>query len=74
MFILLHFIFELLILLFLLPKINIHFYYIIFWLLIIFLFVSFYITNKSDPGFLEANDNLTWLQMVENKIHINEYC
>ena len=74
MFIFLHFIFELLILLFLLPKINIHFYYIIFWLLIIFLFVSFYITNKSDPGFLEANDNLTWLQMVENKIHINEYC
>ena len=37
MFILLHFIFELLILLFLLPKINIHFYYIIFWLLIIFI-------------------------------------
>ena len=74
MFICLHFIFELLLFLFLLPKINIHLYYIVFWVLIIALFVSFYITNKSDPGFLEAKDNLTWLQMVEKKIHINEYC
>jgi hypothetical protein len=38
------------------------------------LFISFFITNKSDPGFLEAKDNLTWLQMVEKKIYINEYC
>ena len=74
MFICLHFVFELLLFLFLLPKINIHLYYIAFWVLIISLFISFYITNKSDPGFLEAKDNLTWLQMVEKKIHINEYC
>ena len=52
MFICLHFIFELLLFLFLLPKINIHLYYIAFWVLIIYLFVSFYITNKSDLGFL----------------------
>ena len=45
-----------------------------FWILIIALFVSFFFANKSDPGFLEAKDNLTWLQMVEQKIHINEYC
>ena len=74
MFICLHLFFEILIFLFLLPKLNIHLYYIVFWVLIISLFVSFYITNKSDPGFLEAKDNLTWLQMVEKKIHINEYC
>ena len=74
MFICLHFIFELLLFLFLLPKVNIHLYYIVFWVLIISLLVSFYVTNKSDPGFLEAKDNLTWLQMVEKKIHINEYC
>ena len=49
-------------------------YYNVFWFLIISLFVSFFITNKSDPGILEAKDNLTWLQMVENKVHINEYC
>ena len=49
-------------------------YYNVFWFLIISLFVSFFITSKSDPGYLEAKDNLTWLQMVENKVHINEYC
>ena len=74
MFICLHFIFEFLLFLFLLSKINIHLYYIVFWLLIISLFISFFIANRSDPGFLEAKDNLTWLQMVEKKIHINEYC
>ena len=74
MFICLHVLFEILIFLFLLPKINIHIYYIVFWILIISLFISFFIINKSDPGFLEAKDNLTWLQMVENKIYINEYC
>ena len=74
MFICLHLLFEILIFLFLLPKINIHIYYIVFWILIISLFISFFIINKSDPGFLEAKDNLTWLQMVENKIYINEYC
>ena len=74
MFICLHLFFEFLLFYFLLPKINIHLYYIVFWLLIITLFVSFYLVNKSDPGFLEAKDNLTWLQMVENKVHINEYC
>ena len=74
MFVCLHFFFELLILLFILPKINIHIYFMAFWILIIALFVSFFFANKSDPGFLEAKDNLTWLQMVEQKIHINEYC
>ena len=74
MFICLHLFFEILLYLFLLPKINIHLYYILFWILIISLFASFFIINKSDPGFLEAQDNLTWLQMVENKVYINEYC
>jgi palmitoyltransferase len=74
MFICLHVFFELLILFFILPKINMQTYYNVFWFLIISLFVSFFITNKSDPGILEAKDNLTWLQMVENKVHINEYC
>ena len=74
MFVCLHLFFELLIYLFLLPRINIYLYYVVFWVLIISLFVSFFLTNKSDPGFLEAKDNLTWLQMVEKKMHINEYC
>ena len=30
--------------------------------------------RKTEPGFLEVEDNLTWLQMVENKIRIEEYC
>ena len=74
MFVCLHLFFELLIFLFLLPRINLYLYYVVFWVLIISLFVSFFLTNKSDPGFLEAKDNLTWLQMVEQKIYINEYC
>ena len=74
MFIILHLFFEFLLFFFLLRKINISLYYNVFWLLIISLFVSFFFANKSDPGFLEAKDNMTWLEMVENKIHINEYC
>jgi palmitoyltransferase len=74
MFVCLHIFFELLIFLFILPRINMHLYYVVFWVLIVSLFTSFYLTNKSDPGFLEAKDNLTWLEMVEKKININEYC
>ena len=74
MFICLHVFFELIILLVILPRINIQTYYNVFWFIIISLFVSFFIANRSDPGILEPKDNLTWLQMVENKVHINEYC
>jgi palmitoyltransferase len=74
MFVCLHLFFELLLFFFLLPNLNNYSYYITFWFLIIALFISFFIINRSDPGFLEAKDNLTWLQMVEQKIHINEYC
>jgi hypothetical protein len=74
MFICLHLFFEILLFFFLLPKLNNIILYIIFWVLIISLFASFFIINKSDPGFLEAEDNLTWLQMVENKVYISEYC
>ena len=74
MFICLHLFFEILLYFFLLPKLNNIIFYIIFWVLIISLFSSFFLINKSDPGFLEAEDNLTWLQMVENKVYISEYC
>ena len=49
-------------------------YYKVFWFLIISLFILFFLANYSDPGFLEAKDDMTWLQMVEKKIYINEYC
>jgi hypothetical protein len=74
MFICLHLLFEVLFYFFMLPKLNNIMFYIIFWVLIITLISSFFLINKSDPGFLEAQDNLTWLQMVENKVYINEYC
>ena len=74
MFVSLHIFFELLLFLFILPKINLYVYYVAFWFLIISLFVSFFFANKSDPGFLEAKDKMTWLEMVERKIYINEYC
>ena len=70
----LHCVFEFLLYFFVLPKLNSIIYYQIFWLLIVSLFITFYITNKSDPGFVEPKDNLTWLEMVENKMNINEYC
>ena len=72
MFICLHLFFEFLLYFFLLPKASA--FYSLFYILIISLFVSFFIMIKSDPGFLETKENLTWLQMVEKKIHINEYC
>ena len=74
MFVCLHIIFELLLYFFVLAKLDKILYYKIFWVLIITLFILFYCTNKSDPGFLEPKDNLTWLQMVEKNININEYC
>ena len=74
MFVCLHCFFEFLLYFFVLPKLNSITYYQIFWLLIISLFISFYVINKSDPGFLEPKDNLTWLEMVKNKVNINDYC
>ncbi len=74
MFVCLHFFFEFLLYFFILPKLNHIIYYQMFWLLILSLFISFYIINKSDPGFIEPKDNLTWLEMVENNMNINEYC
>ena len=74
MFICLHCVFEFLLYFFVLPGLNDIIYYRIFWLLIISLLIFFYITNKSDPGFVEPKDNLTWLEMVESKKNINEYC
>ena len=74
MFVCLHCFFEFLLFFFVLPKLNQVVYYHLFWLLIISLFISFYITNKSNPGFVEPKDNLTWLEMVENKMNINDYC
>jgi len=74
MFVCLHCIFEFLLFFFVLPKLNNVIYYHIFWLLIIALFASFYIANKSDPGFIKPKNNLTWLEMVENKMNINDFC
>ena len=74
MFVCLHILFEFLLFFFVLPKLNSVVYYHLFWLLIVSLFISFYITNKSDPGIVEPKNNLTWLEMVENKMNINEYC
>jgi hypothetical protein len=74
MFVCLHCFFEFLLFFFVLPKLNSAIYYHLFWLLIVTLFASFYLANKSDPGFIEPKDNLTWLEMVENKININDFC
>ena len=74
MFVCLHCFFEFLLYFFVLPKLNQIVYYQIFWILILSLFISFYVINKSDPGFIMPSDNLTWLEMVENKMNINEYC
>ena len=74
MFVCLHCFFEFLLFFFVLPKLNNVIYYHIFWLLMVILFASFYIANKSDPGFIEPKDNLTWLEMVENNMNINDFC
>ena len=70
----LHIFFGVLIYFFLLPQApNILLKYF-FFLLIILLVISFINVNLSNPGFLEPKDNLTWIEMVEKKININEYC
>ena len=74
MFVSLHIFFETIIYFFLLTKLDVYLYYILFWILILTLFILFLLVRKTEPGFLEVKDNLTWLQMVENKIRIEEYC
>ena len=70
----LHIFFESLIYFLLLPLISGYYWYYFFYTLVILLIVSFIIANRSDPGFLKPTDNMTWLEMVQNKIQINEYC
>ena len=70
----LHIFFEVLIYFFLLPQVPYVFLKYFFFILIILLIFSFINVNLSNPGFLEPKDNLTWIEMVEKKININEYC
>ena len=70
----LHIFFESLIYFLLLPELTGYYWYYFFYILLILLIISFVIANRSDPGFLKASDNMTWLEMVQKKIPINKYC
>ena len=70
----LHIFFESLIYFFLLPQLSEYYWDYFFYILLFLLIISFIIANRSDPGFLKPTDNMTWLEMVQNKIPINDFC
>ena len=74
MFILLHIVSEILLYFILLPFVDTLLNEILFFSIISLLFISFIIVNSSDPGVVKCNIQLTWLEMVENKYYINNYC
>ena len=74
MFITLHLVSEILLYFILLPFTDTLLNEILFFTIITLLFLSFIIVNNSDPGVVKCNIQLTWLEMVENKYYINNYC
>ena len=74
MFLSLHILSEILIYFILLPFEETLLNKILFFSIIILLFLSFILVQKSDPGIIKCTIDLSWLEMVENKYYINNYC
>ena len=75
MFIILHLLCETIIYFVLLPYVNFSLFNVIaFYVLISTLTIVFVCVYLSDPGQIKCNDNRTWLQLVEDKTFINDYC
>ena len=74
MFLSLHILSEILIYFILLPFEETFLNKILFFSIIILLFLSFILVQKSDPGIIKCTIDLSWLEMVENKYYINNYC
>ena len=74
LFITLHLICELVIYFVLLPYLNSTVLYYIFYGLVSSLFLVFILSTTSDPGAVKCTDSRTWLQLVEQKVYISDYC
>ena len=72
--IILHFLSALLIYFILLPFYNTFINNLLFFIILTLLSISFILVHLSDPGIVNSNIDLTWLEMVENKFYINNYC
>ena len=70
----LHLLSALLIYCFLLRYVNSFINQLLFYIILILLTISFFLIHLSDPGIVYSNINLSWLEMVENKFYINNYC
>ena len=74
-FIIMHLICELLIYFSLLPYLNSFLLNIIFCTLVILITLFFIILSQSNPGIVNcSNKNITWLELIEKNIYINDYC
>ena len=72
--VILHLLSAILIYCFLLPFVNTYINQILFYVILTLLTISFILIHLSDPGIVYSNINLSWLEMVENKFYINNYC
>ena len=72
--VILHLLSAILIYCFLLPFSNSYINQILFYVILILLTISFILIHLSDPGIVNSNIFLSWLEMVENKFYINNYC
>ena len=74
-FIIMHLICESLIYFSLLPYLNSFLLNIIFCTLVILITLFFIILSQSNPGIVNcSNKNITWLELIEKNIYINDYC
>ena len=75
MFIIIHILCEFLIYFSILPYLNSFILDKIFYILVFLLFLLFIIISQKDPGIVHCLDkNITWLELIEKNIYINDYC
>lgn len=74
LFLVLHILSEAITYFVLLKEINSLILYVIFYIFLGLLIVSFAFARLFNPGILLPNDNLTWIEMVEKQFPINNYC
>ena len=72
--ILLFFIFEVIMLIFIMPNIKRISTHIIFYSLMILIIIVYSLLIKSDPGIIISNDEKDWFELVDLGYYINDYC
>lgn len=74
LFIFLHLVCEAVIYFILLSYLQSFYINIIFYIIFGFLIISFLLAHLKNPGIVVCNEKRSWLQLVESKVYISDYC